>query len=283
MDWRPWLRRPSVAPTGVTPLTYRRVLSMSGRALEVSLREHGGRLRVESSARPGKRAAAEIERAVRRMFRLDEDLSPFYRAVAGDPQMAWAATGAGRILASPTIFEDVIKTICTTNCAWSGTVRMTRALADLGGGAFPEPQLLANTPVSWFRDVARMGYRGPYARDIARAVDREDLDLAQLRAGSGKSDAQVEAMLLELPGVGPYAAAHIMMLTGRHRRLVLDSWTRPTYLRLAKKKRARDISIARAFARYGDYAGLAFWLFVTRDWVEESDAGKTLATAQGPA
>jgi hypothetical protein len=28
-----------------------------------------------------------------------------------------------------------------------------------------------------------------------------------------------------------------------------------------------DAAIARRFRRYGEHAGLAFWLFVTRDWV----------------
>jgi hypothetical protein len=59
-----------------------------------------------------------------------------------------------------------------------------------------------------------------------------------------------------------------MQLLGRHRRLVLDSWTRPTYRRLAGKKRAADSTIRRAFARYGAYAGLAFWLFLTRSWID---------------
>jgi N-glycosylase/DNA lyase len=112
-----------------------------------------------------------------------------------------------------------------------------------------------------------MGYRGPYLHEIAREVRAGRLDFEELLPARGKSDAQVEEILLALPGVGPYAAAHIMMLLGRNRRLVLDSWTRPSYLRLAKKKRARDSSIERAFAPYGEYAGLAFWLFLTRDWV----------------
>ena len=199
-------------------------------------------------------------------------MSPFYRRVEGDERLGWAADGAGRILSSPTVFEDVAKTICTTNCAWSGTVRMTQALADLGDGAFPAPERIAAAPASWFRDAARMGYRGPYLRDIARAVARGKLDLEALRPAAGKSDEDVEERLLELPGVGPYAAAHVMMLLGRHRRLVLDSWTRPTYLRLAKKKRARDSTIVRDFARYGEYAGLAFWLFLTRDWVDGAES-----------
>jgi 3-methyladenine DNA glycosylase/8-oxoguanine DNA glycosylase len=77
--------------------------------------------------------------------------------------------------------------------------------------------------------------------------------------------------LLALPGVGPYAAAHIMMMSlGRYSRLILDSWTRPTYAKLTGKKTVADRTIERRFSRYGEYAGLAFWLFVTRNWVEST-------------
>ena len=51
-------------------------------------------------------------------------------------------------------------------------------------------------------------------------------------------------------------------------RLVLDSWTRPTYAKLAGRKTA-DRTIERKFRRYGDFAGLAFWLLLTRGWVPE--------------
>ena len=71
--------------------------------------------------------------AARHMLRLDADLSGFYEAAREDPDLAWVCSGAGRMLRSPTVFEDVVKTICTTNCAWSATVRMTSALvAELG-------------------------------------------------------------------------------------------------------------------------------------------------------
>ena len=39
---------------------------------------------------------ADVEAGVRRVLRLDRDLSGFYAAVAGDPDLAWAASGAGR-------------------------------------------------------------------------------------------------------------------------------------------------------------------------------------------
>ena len=80
---------------------------------------------------------------------------------------------------------------------------------------------------------------------------------------------EVEARLLALPGVGPYAAAHVMLTSlGRYSRLVLDSWTRPTYAKLAGRK-ASDKTIARKFRPYGEFAGLAFWLLLTRGWVPD--------------
>jgi hypothetical protein len=60
-----------------------------------------------------------------------------------------------------------------------------------------------------------------------------------------------------------------MMTLGRSSRLILDSWTRPAYVRAAgRRKLASDAQIQRRFRRYGDDAGLAFWLFVTKDWVD---------------
>jgi N-glycosylase/DNA lyase len=60
----------------------------------------------------------------------------------------------------------------------------------------------------------------------------------------------------------------MMMLLGRYSRLILDSWTRPKYAKLNGRK-ATDDQIARRFRRYGRYTGLAFWLYLTQDWVKE--------------
>jgi N-glycosylase/DNA lyase len=127
---------------------------------------------------------------------------------------------------------------------------------------------MAEADDSFYRDVVRAGYRGPYLRSIAAAVARGELDLERL-LDPELEDAEVAERLLALPGVGPYAAAHVMMLLGRYSSLVLDSWTRPKYARLVGKKNVADSTIIRRFRRYGGHAGLAFWLFLTRDWVPE--------------
>lgn len=277
-----------------------------GRALEVTLRLDGlgaralriaagrpGHARIDvAGPRPSGAVRSEALRAAAHVLRLRDDLSEFYARAVDDPDLAWAARGAGRLVRSPTVFEDVVKTICTTNCAWSGTERMVGALVEhLGeaapdappaspwGRAFPSAAAMAEAGLGFYRDVARAGYRGAYLSDLATAVAEGSLDLEELGDATPEElpDEEVEAQLLALPGVGPYAAAHIMMMLGRYSRLILDSWTRPTYARLRGRKSA-DATIVKRFRRYGPYAGLAFWLFLTRDWVEDDeDAPPVLA------
>ncbi len=122
----------------------------------------------------------------------------------------------------------------------------------------------------FYRDVARAGYRGAYLVALSRSVADGELDLEALGRATAEElpEEELEARLLALPGVGPYAAAHIMLTLGRYSRLILDSWTRPTYAKRAGRKAVSDDVIARRFKPYGPYAGLAFWLFLTRDWVD---------------
>lgn len=265
------------------------------RALEVTLPVPGGRPRTVriASGRPGygtiwimgapggHRVRATVATMVRHILHLEEDLSGFYTLVQHDPVLSWAARGAGRMVRSPTLFEDVVKTVCTTNCAWSATERMVGALVEhlgerapgapsLGwaGRVFPSPAAMADAGEKFYRSVARAGYRGKYLRALARAVTRGDVDLGALGRATPEelSDDEVTARLIALPGVGPYAAAQIMMLMGRYSRIIYDSWTRPTYARLTSGRVVKEMTIRRRFKRYGRYAGLAFWLFLTHSW-----------------
>jgi len=281
------LRR-TLASHGVATLPPQR-LDEAAWTLETTLALGGGRartVRVRAGSRGhasvellgGRAGARDRERllaTVRHMLRLDDDLSAFYAVAAADPALAWAAAGAGRMLRSPAVFEDVVKTVCTTNCSWAMTTKMTTALvhhlgdpAPDGRRAFPSAEAMAAADESFYRDVARAGYRAPYLRQLAESVATGAVDLEAL-TDPELPDEEAAARLLALPGIGPYGAAHVMLTClGRYSRLVLDSWTRPTYARLAGRK-AKDATIERRFRRYREWAGLAFWLYVTRAWVEE--------------
>jgi 3-methyladenine DNA glycosylase/8-oxoguanine DNA glycosylase len=258
--------------------TLETTLPVPGGACSVRLSERSGKLRIEAvPGRVGVRARDSLTTTVAHMFRLDEDLSGFYAVACEDDDLSWCAHGAGRMLRSPTVFEDVVKTICTTNTAWSGTRKMTNALVEsLGveapGGrhTFPTAAAMAEADERFYRDVVRAGYRGPYLKALAGDVADGTIDLEALNDPALPDD-EAATRLLELPGVGPYAAAHVMLTSlGRYSRLVLDSWTRPTYRKLSGARRAlNDATIERRFKRYGEWAGLAFWLYLTRGWVED--------------
>ena len=243
-----------------------------------------GKALVTATGPPLEQDEESLHSAVRYVLRLDEDLSGFYALAAEDPDLSWVTGGAGRMVRSPTVFEEVVKTICTTNCAWSATERMVGALVEhLGerapdapdtgpyGRAFPTPQAMAGAGENFYRDVVRAGYRGRYLESLSRSVAEGSLDLEALGQASPEElpAEELEKRLLELPGVGPYAAAHVMVMLGRYSRLILDSWTRPKYARLVGEESVTDAEIKRRFTRYGGYAGLAFWLYITRDWAPE--------------
>jgi N-glycosylase/DNA lyase len=255
------------------------------RTIRVSAGGHGS-ARVEILGRdPGKRIAAALATSIRHVLHMDEDLSGFYERTAADSDLSWVGRGAGRMIRSPTVFEEVVRIVCTTNCSWAATTRMLTALVQvLGertpdapsdgwrGRAFPTPGAMAAIGERFYREEMRAGYRGPYLLALARSVAEGSLDLEALgRAGREElSDDEMEGRLLALPGVGPYAAAHIMLLLGRYSRLILDSWTRPKYARLrASRGPVSDASIIRRFRKYGEYSGLAFWCYLTRDWVND--------------
>lgn len=77
-------------------------------------------------------------------------------------------------------------------------------------------------------------------------------------------DDELKRRLLAPPRVGAYSTAHIVMMLGCYSRLILDSWTRPTYARLVGRPTVADREIESRFSGYGPYQGLAFWLYLTR-------------------
>jgi hypothetical protein len=97
------------------------VLRLSnGRVIEFKLRDgadvDGVIVETEKLDKTERKQVAD---KVTEMFGLDMDYSLFYAASRVEPKLARAKKLAvGRVLRSPTLFEDVIKTILTTNTLW---------------------------------------------------------------------------------------------------------------------------------------------------------------------
>ncbi|MBY0308686.1 MAG: hypothetical protein K2Q09_08085 [Phycisphaerales bacterium] len=175
---------------------------------------------------------AEIARLVARMLRLDEPadtLAEFHRL-----DRRWKRAGSGRLFRSPTMWEDAVKTITSCNVAWPNTMTMNTRLCEALGAAvpgtgagakglsFPTPEKVARQRPLTLRTRCRVGYRDARIVALAKMFTRGEINPAWFEDPATPDDAVREA-LIELPGIGPYAAHNIMQLLGRYGRLPLDS------------------------------------------------------------
>jgi N-glycosylase/DNA lyase len=214
---------------------------------------------------------ARVLRVLSRVLDLSSDLSRFHalcRSREGEGFGWIARRGAGRILRAPTAFEDAVKVLLTTNCSWGLTRAMVKNLVDSfgRGGAFPHPAFVASFTEKRLRDEIRCGYRATSLLRLADSVASGRLDLASWEDPARGAE-EVEAEIGSQHGFGPYAVQTISRLLGRHGKLGLDSWSRKKIAEIRfRGRRVPDARIERLYRPFGEFAGLAFWLDVTREW-----------------
>jgi N-glycosylase/DNA lyase len=237
-----------------------------GSPVRVLLASRNGGVAVSSPA-----PASVVRPVVARVLDLGSDLAPFHALCAArrDEGFGWMADRlAGRILRAPTLFEDAVKVLCTTNCSWALTKSMvTRMIAAFDrGGAFPDETFLASLSERQLREELKLGYRAPFLHAFAARVASGALDLATWEDPSCPAVGGRERIRSE-KGFGPYAAETLLRLLGHHGHLGLDSWSRKKVAALRFRGRpVKDARVARYYAPFGSFAGLAFWLDVTREW-----------------
>ena len=239
-------------------------------------------LKIVTSRNVSPRATERIIRDVRHMLRLDDDLRDFYSTMAAEPDFSWISTqGAGRLLRSPTVYEDLVKMICTTNCSWALTEKMVNALvnelgsvSDDGRKSFPTAAAMAAKSESFYRDKIRAGYRAPYLQELAQRVTAGEIDVESWLSNRAPM-AELMKALKDVKGVGNYAAENLLKLIGRYDGLALDSWTRAQFARARNQGRAAsDKKILRFYSRFNSWRGLALWCDMTRDWLDPANVAK---------
>ena len=233
-------------------------------------------VQTQTSRTIGKQAACAVLNQVRHILRLDDDLKPFYQTMKGDPDFEWVSDqGAGRMLRSPTVFEDLVKMICTTNCSWALTEKMVTGLVENlgrrssnGHRTFPTPEAMALMPEKFYVKEVRAGYRAGYLKELADRVASGELNVESWLTSSLATPALIKE-LKGVKGVGDYAAENLLKLLGRYDGLALDSWTRSKFYSVRNNgRKAADKKIARYYSRFNEWRGLALWCDMTRDWME---------------
>lgn len=252
-------------------VTYTARLS-SGDVVDIKLSDAGDGVFVETEPQMAVRDA-NVHAMVRWMFSLEQGFDEFYELAVDHPKLSHVVEqGKGRLLRGSSLFEDVVKTILTTNTSWAGTIRMVAALVehfgepmpdDVRQRAFPSAEALAVLSLEELSGSAGLGYRTPYVLELSRDVASGLRALESLRF-SDESTEEIRRELLSIKGVGEYAAASILMLLGRYDFIPIDSWA----FKLVSHEWHQGAPIGReeveeAFASWGPWKGLAYWFW---DW-----------------
>ncbi|MBA3631928.1 MAG: hypothetical protein H0W58_03810 [Acidobacteria bacterium] len=246
------------------------VFENSKGSVSATVSECDGKIKIEVSE--DKINEENILRDVRHTLRLDDDLSVFHQLTK--KEFAWIAkTNTGRMLRSPTVFEDLIKTICTTNCSWALTKKMTTNLVEKlgtptkeGKKAFPTAAQMAGKSAEFYKDEIRAGYRSAYFAELAEKVASGKIN-PESWLHSDLPTKELKKEMKQIKGVGDYAADNLLKLIGRYDGLALDSWLRAQFY---KKHNGEivcgDKQIEKFYERYGTWRGLVMWCDMTERW-----------------
>lgn len=211
---------------------------------------------------------------VRKILQLDMPMDAFYQYCRQHEKLSHIPSlKQGRLLVGPTVFEDVVKVICTTNTTWAQTTSMVARIVDAYGSphptaperkAFPTPRQIAADTLEGFSAKARLGYRNASVYKIASDITAGILNLEELRSPD-LTVTDLYKRLLTLPGVGPYAASCLMIYLGRYDRVNVDSWART----LVGQELGRTVSDKEAhafFEEYGEWKALVYHFY---PWKED--------------
>jgi N-glycosylase/DNA lyase len=245
-----------------------------GKPLNVSVSAEKSGLKIEvADKKLGAKDQLAVSSSIKHMLRMDEPLDEFYTLVEKEDRLRWIKRRkAGRLLRSPSVFEDLVKTVCTTNCTWALTKIMTGNLVELLGAktpngkkAFPTPEAMAALNEKFYRDEIKSGYRSPFLQEIAEQVAAGKLKPEQWLE-SDLPTAELKKQIKAVKGVGDYAADNLLKLLGRYDGLALDSWLRAAFYKKHNRgKKCADAKIEKFYRSYGKWKGLVIWCDLCQD------------------
>ena len=200
---------------------------------------------------------------------LDVDLAAFWRICRRDPRFGWVARRKlGAILRCPSVWEDLLALLASTNCNWSRTVANVSALCSLAEGTsslpvFPTAENLIQAGVKGLRRL-RLGFRARYVTELARAATCGEVPTRNQLQHSEPEAARKR--LEQLPGVGPYVSETLLRISGVPDFYGLDSWNRTQVPAARNGDRKR---LDREYKEFGSWRGLAFWFDATAHWYRD--------------
>ena len=102
-----------------------------------------------------------------------------------------------------------------------------------------------------------------YVAELSQRLVSGSLDLEALKSSS-LSTPELRKELMNIKGVGGYAAANLLMLLGRYDYVPVDSWALKVVSdEFFKGEKITPKQVLDTFERWGKWQGLAYWFW---DW-----------------
>lgn len=257
--------------------TYRRVISVDGRSIELAVGqvETLGQPRLIVKTTPPVWSAStrlQIRRTLDRVLGLGIDLAGWYRVAARDPRLRSLAERFRGVKPPrfPSLFEALVNAFACQQLSLEVGLELLNRLSTLCGVnvraqgdphyAFPEPRDVERAPAARLRALGFSRQKVRAIVDLARAITRCQVDLAAL--DREPDDVAIRERLLGLRGVGRWTAEYVL-LRGLGRLNVFPGDDVGAQKRLARwlgRKRPLDYAgVQRVIEPWQPYAGLVYF------------------------
>ncbi|KAM6570827.1 hypothetical protein CsatA_014907 [Cannabis sativa] len=240
-----------------------------------------------------------IQEQIVRMLRITEndgkDLREFHKVCPQAKEI-----GFGRLFRSPSLFEDVIKSILLCNCTWGRTLKMAEALCELqfditqnnlgrrgvkrklmfpkeredGSvvkmlGNFPNAREIGDLDESYFmkRMSPLLGYRAKHIYKMAKDIHNSgtlSIVMRELEEASEKRLVREDMIMNKIKGFGPFASANILMCLSYYQKIPVDSETIRHLQQVHGRKKCNKKTIGKevkeTYDKYAPFQCLAYWM-----------------------
>ena len=231
--------------------------------LDVSVRQNHKSLDVEiiSHKTLRKTDLNQAKAMIRRSLGLDLDVSPVLKAAenAGAEYVQLIRKGAGRLLRSPTLWEDAAKTLFTTNCTWALTQKMCEAVcsstfiepAPSGMHPFPHPGRLTRYSAKKLKAMLPIGYRADYLKELCDRFSK-DPNLGGLEV-NGYDYRHADQIVRRSKGFADYACSQLLVFAGYFNEIPVDTTVVAFLKRNHPRVRKHKSFIDRRYRKWGPY------------------------------
>ncbi len=256
--------------------TYRRVIPIGGRPIEIAVSQAGSlaepRLMVNATPKLQTRVdRRRIRMILERLLGFRVNLAGWYRVAERDARLRPLAERFRGLKPPrfPSLFEALMNAFACQQLSLEVGLELLNRLATrcdvkvrANGDvhyAFPGPRNLVRLPPSQFRSLGFSRQKGRAITDLARATAQRRLDLEALNC---ESDDEVRQRLLVLHGVGRWTSEYVL-LRGLGRLHVFPGDDVGAQKRLARwlgRPRPLDYDeVRRALERWQPYAGMVYF------------------------